>query len=532
MAGGIELLVGLLAVLCIVALLAERFQIPEPVMLVASGALIALIPGLPQVRLDPELVLILFLPPLVYVAASALSWNDFFSNLQPITLMAVGCVIFTAVLVAYISEMLIPPLPLAAAFVLGAAIAPPDAVAATSMASRLGIPRRIVTVLEGEGVVNDATALTFYKFAVAAALTGAFSIPKAVLTFAAIVVGEIAWGFVVGRFFTWLLARLQNAPVQITVSLIVPYFAFLVPEQLGGSGVLAVVMAGLCVGRSGFAELTSISRIEGRSVWNAIRFVLEGLLFLLTGLQIRAVLMRIAERTPGELLAYGIIVSVTVILVRFLWVFPATYLPRLLSRSVPRDDPQPTWQYPFVVAFTGMRGGVSLAAALAIPLTTESGKPFPERELVVFLTFCVILFTLVLQGLTLPLVVRWLGLARHGREEEEELDRQELVARSAVLGAALDRLRSEHGGNPSAAKNSLEKEYRRRRKIVQDLLAGQRREGFAQELELRQELVDAERRSLASLRSNGEISDEVLRRVQRDIDFEEAKLLPKRRQLE
>src|SRR6202043_2804961 len=328
-----------------------------------------------------------------------------------ITLLAFGCVVFTTCAVAAAAHWLLG-MPLAVGFVLGAIVSPPDAVAPLAIVRRLGVPRRLVVVLEGEGLANDATALILYRFAVAAVSTGLFSFGEAAGTFALIVVGEIAYGIAVG----WLSLRLRrwagDPRVEITLSLLTPYLAFLVPQQLGGSGVLATVATGLFVSWNGPLLIPAATRLQGIFFWDMFIYVLEGALFLLTGLEARPLLERIVQVSSAELVVAALATIVAVIAARFLWIFPAIYLPRLLIPSLRRSDPSPIWQRPFILSFTGVRGIVSLAAALALPLMTASGEPFPHRDLILLLTFWVILVTLVGQGLLLPAVIGWLGLPK------------------------------------------------------------------------------------------------------------------------
>src|SRR5579885_3398766 len=348
----IQILVALLAVVAVVAVASARLKLPPAILLVLTGVVLALVPGLPSVELAPELVLLLVLPPLVYDAAVAMSWSEFRFNLRPIALLAVG-------------------------FVLGAIISPPDAVAPLSIARRLQLPRRILVVLEGEGLANDATALILYRIAVAAVSAGAFSMGEAAGMFAAIIVGEILWGIGVG----WLMLRLRrwvrDPQVEITLSILTPFLAYWPPEYLGGSGVLATVAAGLYISWNGLRLISAATRLQGIFFWEFFIYLIEGMVFLITGLQARTLIARIGNQAPSDLLMPALIVSAVVILARFVWIYPATYLPRWLFPRIRRRDPSPPWQWPFVLAFTGVRGIVSLAAALAIPFATATGTPFP-----------------------------------------------------------------------------------------------------------------------------------------------------------
>ena len=355
MTATLQTLLLLLAVLVVVAVAARRLNTAPSILLVVAGIGLALTPGLPQIELAPELVLLGILPPLIYSAGVAMSWREFRFNLRPITLLAFGCVVFTTCAVAAAVHWLLG-MPLAVGFVLGAIVAPPDVVAPLAIARRLGLPRRIVVVLEGEGLANDATALILYRFAIAAVSTGLFSFSQAAGTFALIVVGEIGYGIGIG----WLSLRLRrwarDPRVEITLSLMTPYVTFWVPEHLGGSGVLATVAAGLFVSWNGPLLIPAATRLQGIFFWDLIVYLLEGFIFLLTGLQARTLLERAHTFGLRDLVLAVLVTTVVVIAARFVWVFPATYVPRWLSPSLARRDPSPPWQFVFVIAFVGIRG--------------------------------------------------------------------------------------------------------------------------------------------------------------------------------
>src|SRR5579863_3783944 len=435
----IEILISLLAVIAAISLLARRLELPPAILLVAAGVALALIPGLPTVRLAPEFVLLFVLPPVIYSSAVAMDWREFRFNLRPISLLAVGCVLFTTLAVAAAAHYGLG-LAWPVGFVLGAIVSPPDAVAPLSIARRLQIPRRILVVLEGEGLANDATALVLYRFAVAAVSVGAFSLTQAASIFVAVVVGEILWGVGVG----WLMLRLRrwvgDPRIEITLSILTPFLAFWPPEHLGGSGVLATVTTGLYISWNGLRLIPAATRLQGIFFWDLLLYLIEGMVFLITGLQARPLVDGIRGYSMTELAASAALVCAVVIIARFVWMFPAAYLPRLLIPAVRRKDPSPPWQSPFALAFTGVRGIVSLAAALALPLTTQAGEPFPNRDLILFLAFSVILVTLVGQGLMLPLVIGWLGLPERGRLERAADRAQELAARRQAIGASLQRI--------------------------------------------------------------------------------------------
>jgi Na+/H+ antiporter len=525
MTGVVEIFVGLLLAVAIFALLARKLHIPYPILFLIGGVLIGLlsswIPGIPKVRLDPALVFLFFLPPLLYPAALFTSWRDFRANLRPISFLAIGLVLFTTVIVALLAHYFLK-LPLAAGFVLGAIISPPDAIAATAIAERLNVPRRIVTILEGESLVNDATALVAYRFAVAAALTGSFSLTLATLQFFVVGIGGILLGLVVGWLAVQFHKRVDDAPIEITVSLLTPFVAYLAAERLGVSGVLAVVTAGLSLGWR-MPELISYrTRLQGGPVWAIVEFLLNGFVFILIGLQLPTVWRAIHEHSEygvGELFGYALLISVAVIVIRILWVFPAAYLPRLILKKICAKDPLPDWRHTTIIAWTGMRGVVSLAAALALK------DAFPDRDLILFLTFMVILATLVVQGLSLPALIRLLGIKDDGATEREERE-----ARLQANRAALARLNevAEHDPAKTDALQRLRVEYEDH--ILQ--LEGDKAKNagtplrrFSSEYErLSHQALQTERNTIIQLRNREIINDEVLRRIQRDIDLAEIRL--------
>ena len=538
----LEIILGLLLAVAALATLATRLGVPYPILLVLGGSALGFVPGLPPVELDPELVFLLFLPPLLYVSALFTSWRDFRANVRPITLLAVGLVLMTTFVVASVAHTVVG-LPWGAAFVLGAIVSPTDAIAATSVAQRLGVPRRIVTILEGESLVNDATGIVAYRVAVAAVVTGAFSVWEAGLQFVVGAAGGVAAGFAVGWLVVWARRHLSEDPsVQNTISLLTPFVAYLaaeelphslwgllhdlfgVPGDLYFSGVLAVVTTGLYLGRKGPYIISSGTRLQGYATWELITFLLNGLIFILIGLQLRSVVEGLNEYTAGQLVSYALLTSLTVILVRMVWVFPATYIPRWTSRRIRERDPPPPWRNVSVIAWTGMRGVISLAAALALPLQTAPGVPFPDRDLIIFLTFCVILATLVVQGLSLPVLIRALGL-----EDDRIGDKEETHGRVSIAEAALERL------------DELVDEDWVREDTAERIrgLYGYRRDRFASRFEgdpegveersaafqhLMVELLGAQRLRLITLRDEGSIGDEVMHRIERDLDLEESRL--------
>jgi Na+/H+ antiporter len=512
----------LLAAIALLGVVANRLHQPQSILLVIAGAGLAAVPGLPRVELAPELVLLLVLPPVIYSAGVSMSWREFRFNLRPIALLAIGAVVFTTWAVATSVHWLLG-WPWAVGFVLGAIVAPPDAVAPLAVARRLGLPRRLRVILEGEGLANDATALVLYRFAVAAVSTGAFSFSEAGERFAWVLVGELAYGIGIG----WIMLRLRRAAhdprVEILLSLLTPYLAYWVPEQLGGSGVLATVACGLYVSWNGPRLISAATRLQGVFVWDLAIYVVEGLLFLLCGLQARTIFEQADGVALPSLLAAAALTLLVIIAARFVWMFPAVYLPRWLSPSLARRDPAPTWQTPFVLAFTGIRGVVSLAAALAIPFTTAAGMPFPERDMILAITFIVIVATLVGQGLLLPTVIRWLAFASNVAAERKEAAVNEFVARTGAIRAALAHIEklARDRELPTELVRGLRDYHAARLRELERSQTAADTARLADELAL--ELIEAQRRHIHQELRNGSISDESRRRVERDLDLLEAK---------
>lgn len=515
----------LLAVLAGAALLARRISVAPAILLLLTGIALAFVPGMPSVELPPELVLLVVLPPLIYSASVAMSWREFKSNLRPIILLSVGCVIFTAFAVAAATHYLIG-LPWGVGFLLGAIVAPPDVVAPLAIARKLGMPRRILVVLEGEGLANDATALILYRFAVASISTGLFSLPKATGTFAGIIVGEMLFGAAVGWLSLHARHRARDPQVEITLSLITPYLAYWIPEHFGGSGVIATVACGLYMSWNGPLLISSATRLQGIFFWDLVIFLIEGLLFLLTGFQMRLLYEKSKAFPLGDIVSATALVAVIIIVARFAWVYPATYLPRLINRRLRARDPYPSWRTTFVIAFTGVRGAVSLAAALALPFALPNGDAFPYRDLIMFVAFGVIFITLVGLGLGLPQVVRWLGVAREGRDEHIAEHESEINARREALAAALKSL--DDITDDRELSDEVVKLLRARHEIrsnqLPDTLDPDKHDVSAAGTALTRELIGAERKFIHALLRDGKITDETRRRIERDLDLEEASL--------
>lgn len=519
----VQLILGLLLVVAVLVLVADKFDIPYPILLVVGGLAIGFIPGLPQIEIEPELIFLLFLPPILQMAAYSTSGRDFRANLRSILMLAVGLPIFTMVLVAVVAHALIPELNWAAAFVLGAIVSPPDAVATTAIARKVGLPRRIVTILEGESLLNDATALVALRLAIAAVATGAFSPGEAAFSFVLTALGGIVVGFVIAQAATWLFHRMDNAPIEITIQLLSGYGSYVLAETFHVSGVIAVVTTGLIFGRNGSRLMSAETRIRATSVWAVVDFLLNGLIFILIGLQLPGIVSELSEYEFVTLLTYSAAVTLTVILARLVWMPFGAWIPRLVINGIKgrTHEPLPSPKYVFITGWAGMRGIVSLAAALSLPIITNNDA-FPGRELIIFITFVVILATLLAQGLTLPLLVRVLKIRDDGTSEREERK-----ARLEAASAATIRLEelSKEDWVTSDAIHDLRTHYKERQRIYSDELDKKTRKEVEEEAHahkrIRHELLQAEREALIRLRDEGTIADEVLRHVERDLDLEQ-----------
>ncbi|HEX2221379.1 MAG TPA: Na+/H+ antiporter [Candidatus Limnocylindria bacterium] len=515
-----EAVLLLLGAVAVLALLARRLGISYPFLMVIGGLALGLVPGLPRFELAPEIVLVIFLPPILFAAAFFTSVREFRRNIRPITLLAFGLVLTTTAVVAVVAHALIPGMPWAAAFALGAIVSPPDAIAVTALAQRLGMPRRLVTILEGESLVNDATALVAYRFAVAA-VGGGFVPGEAAISFVSVAAGGLFIGAVVGAAVAWLLARIADPPVEVLLSLLAPFAAYLPAESVDASGVLATVTAGMILGWRAPRILAPDARVLASATWQMVLFAVEGLAFTLIGLQLPLALESMEDRSLVELLWLAAAISATVILVRLAWVFPATYVPRWIVPGLARRDPPPPRSAVLVLGWSGMRGAVSLAAALALPLVANDGQPFPHRDLILFLAFAVIIVTLLGQGLTLPWLIRRFGLGDDGSSADEERH-----AREAATAAALDRLEQLRAEWPDHEPliDQLRDRYLHRQEHLshhEDVDGTPIDQEAAEHAEIRQAVLGAERLAVIDLRDRGLITDDALRRVERDIDLEE-----------
>ncbi len=515
----VETILTLLVLTTALAFLARKVNVPYPIVLVVAGMGLAFVPGLPRVTLDPQIVFLLFLPPILYAAAYFTSWRDFRTNLFSISLLAVGLVIATMTAVAAAVHALVPGVSWPVALVLGAIVSPPDAIAATAIAQRLHLPRQIVTILEGESLVNDATGLVLLKFATAAVVTGKFAIASGVLEFLGLVAGGIGVGLAMGYLFVWVQRFLDEPILATTASILFSFLIFIVAERLHVSGVLAVVVGGLIQGRYVPHIWSSATRLEGAAVWQTLVFLLNALVFVLIGLQLPMILKGLDQPWPtvvdGVFASFG-----AMVVVRLVWMFPGAYLPRFLSEKFRTTHPYPPWQAVTIVGWAGMRGVVSLAAALSLPFTLADGSPFPARNFLIFLTFAVILGSLLVQGLTLPPLIRWLRVA-----EDRTSEREERHARLKLAEAAIGHLdgKMDAGTMHAHQVHPVRQEYVQRIRSLRGL-EGEAPAGLATvgtTKALRREALDVQRDQLLKLRQEEVIGDDVLNRIQYELDLEE-----------
>lgn len=521
----VEIVVLLLAVVTVLAQFTDRIKIPYPILLVLAGIGIGSVPWLGGISLNPEVVFLIFLPPVLYAAAWETSWPDFKAAKRPISLLAIGCVVFSTCAVAWIAHSFIPGFGWADAFVLGAIISPPDAVAASAATKGLGVPRRVTAILEGESLVNDATGLIAYKYAIAAVIKGSFVLWQASLQFLLVAGGGILIGLVVGQIFYWIHRYLENNPTtDTTFTFITPFVAYLTAEAVHVSGVLAVVAAGLFLAWHSHELFPQQTRLQAQGTWSTVIFILNGIIFILIGLQLPAVWRNI-DGSISDLLFYGAIISLAVIIGRIIWVYPGAYLPRWMSRKIREKEPEINIRLVTVVAWSGMRGIVSLAAAMALPYVLPSGEAFPNRDLIIFITFCVIFSTLVIQGLSLPHLIKWFGIKPDGREHEEE---QQI--RVQMASSIIEHIEANYALLPDEVLNQVKTKYeiriqRLRKDAPQRKLDNEQINEFHR---IQQELLSKERFSLTSLRKEGKISAEVLRRLEYELDLEETRLILER----
>ncbi|MEV1078840.1 Na+/H+ antiporter [Streptomyces sp. NPDC050211] len=509
-----------------VAAAARRTPVPAPLLLVAAGLAVSYVPGVPDYTLDPHIVLPLVLPPLLHSAATDSSYLDLRAQMRPVALLSVGYVLFATFAVGWAAYVIVPDLPLTAALVLGAVVAPPDAVAATAIARRVGLPSRITTILQGESLVNDATAITAYRVALAAAVGEGATWAGGIAEFVVAAVGGVGIGLVLMVPIHWLRVHVKEALLQNTLSLMIPFVAYAAAEQVHASGVLAVVVVALYLGHRAW-EVDFATRLQEDAVWKMVAFVLESSVFALIGLQLPVVLEGLGEYEGAAAAWYAVAVFLVVVAARFVWVYPLAYLSRLLFAGARQRRQYPVWKGLFVMSWAGMRGVVSLAIAFSIPLTVDDGEPFPERNLILFLTFTTVIGTLVLQGVTLPPLIRLLKLPGRDEQAETLAEANAQAQASRAAERRLDELLSdERNALPGPLADRLRTVLERRRNAVWERLGavnpvtGETADDTYRRLS--REMIGAEREVFVKLRDGRYIDDEMLRTLLRRLDLEEA----------
>ncbi|MCE6990383.1 Na+/H+ antiporter [Dyadobacter sp. CY323] len=520
------LIISLLFVVSMLTMLSEKIGISYPIFLVIAGLVVSFIPGMPHFELEPELVFLIFLPPLLYEAAWNTSWKDFWTWKRPILLLAVGLVVFTATAVAYLSHAMIPGFTLAMGFVLGGIISPPDAVAATSVLHGLKIPKRIVTILEGESLVNDASSLIVFRVALATIASGQFVFWEAEVDFMLVAFMGIFIGLVIGHILYLVHKFFPTTPsIDTALTFITPYLMYITAEHFHYSGVLAVVSGGLFLSFRSHELFSYQTRMQSTHVWETVIFLLNGIVFIMIGLQLPAVMKGLENYTIQELVLYSVIISIVTILIRIIWVFPATYLPHLLFKSIRTTERRPSWQTVFIVGWSGMRGVVSLASALSVPLFLN-GAAFPHRDLILFITFVVILFTLVLQGLSLPFVIKWLKV----KDDGENLSEQNAILNARLATASLDYMKSNYDGEIAEFEpfRLLKDRYEKIIELADSKMLHSEdnasRNAMRKYRRMLLEIINVKREEIQTVRRERICADTLIKAKERELDLEEARL--------
>jgi len=521
------LIISLLFVVSMLTMLSDKLRISYPILLVIAGLGIGFIPGIPSITLQPDLVFIIFLPPLLYAAAWNTSWNDFWKFRRPIFMLAFGLVIFTASAVAFTAHAVIPGFSLPLGFLLGAIISPPDAIAATSVLQQLKVPKRITAILEGESLINDASSLIVFRFALAAIFTGQFTLWEAGANFFLVAVMGVVIGLAIAHVVYLIHRFLPTTPsIDTAITLISPYLMYIAAEHFHFSGVLAVVAGGLFLSFRSHEVFSYSTRLQAVSVWETLVFLLNGVVFIMIGLELPFIIKELGESSLFDAIVYAVLISMVTIVVRILWVYPGAYLPRILNKKVRERESRPTWGSVFIVGWSGMRGVVSLASALAVPITMSNGQAFPQRNLILFITFVVILFTLVLQGLSLPWLIRVLKI--EAPESEAHHDHAIRLRLATVVVELLEKSYSEESASIEAFIRMKER-YQRMADIANSRL--QKDENTQQAgaflpkyRKMLLEAVQARRVELAKMSRLKEFPDELIRKRETELDLEEARL--------
>lgn len=528
----IEIIIFLLVVLVVFSAIVERLKIPQSIMLVVAGLVIGFTPQLPDVDLKPDTVFLIFLPPLLFTAAWKLSWHDVKAEKGAVISLSTGLVFFTTVTIATVAHYFVPGFTWQLGFILGAVISPPDAMAAISITKGLSLNKRVTTILEGESLLNDASALVAYRYAILSMVTGGFVVWKASLQFVWIASGGLAIGVIIGWLLLWAQRRIKdNVTLEVALTLLTPYSAYLLAEHFHMSGVLSVVAAGLFVSFRSPEAFSFQTRIQTSSFWNTIEFLLNGFVFILIGMQLPRIIANIEKKSLIDALGYGALITAVAIVVRILWVFPGAYIPVWLSKKGLRDTRKIDWRYVTVISWTGMRGVVSLAAALAIPLTLNNGEEFPQRNMILFITFCVIFFTLVVQGLSLPFLIKLLNISN---DDTKQIDEEKKVRRMLALQvvAFIDG-KLEVKDNDERVIRRLRNKYTARVKLAggvhAPIEAGQENQTtvtdlYMQYANVQKSLLDFERALLVDMHKEDAASSSILKKLQDELDIEESRL--------
>ncbi|MBO3271232.1 Na+/H+ antiporter [Hymenobacter defluvii] len=526
----ILLILGLLLAMLLLVMLGQKLRISYPIFLVLAGLALSFVPGLPRIVIDPDLIFLIFLPPLLYQAAWETSWKDFWRWKRPILLLALGLVFFTSTLVAYASRRLIPGFTLPLGFLLGGIISPPDAVAATSVLKGVQVPRRITSILEGESLINDASSLIVFRFALATVVSGTFVWQEAISSFLLVSGMGVVVGLVLAHGFYLMHRYLPTTPsINTVLTFIAPYGMYLVAEEFHFSGVLAVVSGGLLMSFRSHRVFDADTRLQANSVWASVGFALNGLVFILIGLELPQVVEGLGSYSLPQAITYGLLISALVMLIRLLWMFPAAFVPRWLSASIRASETSPGWQGPVVIGWAGMRGVVSLASALSVPLLLTDGQAFPQRNLILFITFVVILVTLVFQGLTLPLVIRLSGVGQ--LEEPIPAEEQEAGIRLRLRRVALHYMAQHYAADVQhnelirALQQRMQAEAQRTGNLLEALDYDEtKRQALQRYHQVLLHVLRVQREELFVLRHEDVFDEEMLRHQEAQLDLDEAKI--------
>lgn len=523
------LCLALLLLVLLLVMLAQRLHISYPIFLVLGGLIISFIPGIPVVTVNHELIFLIFLPPLLYEAAWFTSWKAFWKWRRVIAMFAFGLVIITSSVVAFAADALLPGFTLSLGFLLGGIISPPDAVAATSVLKGLKIPKRVVTILEGESLVNDASSLIVFRFALAAVASGSFVMQKAATDFVLVTIMGIVIGLVIANIFYVIHRWLPTTPsIDTALTFVAPYLMYLVAEEFHFSGVMAVVTGGLFLSYRNHEIFSYRSRMQGLSMWSTVGFVLNGLVFILIGLELPVIINGLGSYSKLEAIGYGLLITLIIIVTRMIVAMGTSLFTRFISQFIFTNDPNPGWRYPLVIGWAGMRGVVSLASALSIPPLLDNGQPFPQRNLILFITFVVILVTLVFQGLTLPIIIRFAGLKETDMPEEDE---QEAMIRLHLVQVAIKKLDEQYANELVSnewvlnLKKRLEADHNHTQQHLASLTCDASEKGaVARYSQVHSELIQLQRKELYRLRKQDKFDDEAIRKQEAQMDLDEARL--------